>query len=185
MQTTTAPTNNAAKNTKSPRTEAQKLGPTQFKQIIRDLGLKVTHQRLVILEKLLQGRDHVTAQEVFESVSEVSPDIGFATVYRFLRSLTEHGFVSEVRMKGLPARYEWNDKKHHDHLTCVECGAISEFENAEIENLQIKIAEELGFILTDHILELYGVCPDCRKKQIAQQSSAGQIVLPSKAPQQK
>lgn len=151
-----------------------------FKQIIRDLGLKVTHQRLIILEKLLDGRDHVTAQEVFETVAETAPEIGFATVYRFLRDLTSNGFVTEVRMKGLPARYEWADKKHHDHLTCMDCGSIREFENDEIEKLQTKIAEKMGFILTDHILELYGVCPECQKRK---RTSSGDPYLPFKSKQ--
>lgn len=159
------------------RLSREKMSSVQFKQIIRDLGLKVTHQRLAILEKLLAGRDHVTAQEVFECVSEATPEIGFATVYRFLRDLTQHGFVTEVRMKGLPARYEWADKKHHDHLTCTDCGAIREFENDEIEKLQTKIATSLGYILTDHILELYGTCPDCQKKK---RNAAGDPFLPFK-----
>jgi Fur family ferric uptake transcriptional regulator len=159
------------------RTPREKMGITHYKQIIRDLGLKVTYQRMAIIEKLLAGRDHVTAQEVFEVVSETAPEIGFATVYRFLRDLTNHGFVTEVRMKGLPARYEWADKKHHDHLTCTDCGSIREFENDEIEKLQTKIAEKLGFVLTDHILELYGICPDCQKKK---RTPSGDQFLPFK-----
>ncbi len=162
------------------RVEKEKLTTVHFKQIIRDLGLKVTHQRLVILEKILQGRDHVRAQEVFESVTEISPEIGFATVYRFLRSLSENGFVTELRMKGLPARYEWADKKHHDHMTCTDCGSIREFANHEIETLQEKIAEELGFVMTDHVMELYGICPECQKKNFEAQAKNGEILLPRK-----
>lgn len=181
MQTETkAAPHTPRRNSKLSRLEKEQLTTVHFKQIIRDLGLKVTHQRLVILEKILQGRDHVTAQEVFESVSEISPEIGFATVYRFLRSLSENGFVTELRMKGLPARYEWADKKHHDHMTCVNCGAIREFENQQIESLQIKIAEELGFVLTDHVMELYGVCPVCQRKSIETQTKNGEILLPRK-----
>lgn len=165
----------AVKRKPSPRNEKDRLNPSYFKQVIRDLGLKVTHQRLIILEKILTGRDHVTAQEVFEAVAEVDPDIGFATVYRFLRALSENGFVTEVRMKGLSARYEWADKTHHDHLSCIECGVITEFENDEIETLQLKIAESLGFVLTDHILELYGVCPECQRKA---RTTAGDVLLP-------
>jgi Fur family ferric uptake transcriptional regulator len=133
-----------------------------YKKVIRDIGLKVTQQRLTILEQILGGRKHVTAQEVFELVVERSPEIGFATVYRFLRTLSDHGYVSEVRMRGLPARYEWKSKEHHDHITCVECGKIAEFESEQIEKLQIEVAEKLGFKLTDHILELYGTCSQCR-----------------------
>ncbi len=134
------------------------------RKIIRDLGLKVTEQRVQILEIVRGGPSHFTAQDVFESVAQRYPTIGFATVYRFLRTLTEHSFVSEVRMGGMPARYEWAHKHHHDHLTCLECSRIVEFENAEIEHLQEAVAKEFGFVLTHHLLELYGLCSDCHKK---------------------
>lgn len=136
----------------------------EFKQIIRHLNLKVTGQRLAILKCLHDGRRHVTAQELYEKVIVKNPEIGFATVYRFLRTLTDGQFVTEVRMGGLPARYELTPKRHHDHLTCVQCGKIVEFENRTIESHQEKVADQFGFKLTHHILELYGVCPDCQGK---------------------
>lgn len=143
---------------KKPQTD-----PTSLKNIIRDLGLKVTQQRLLVLECLLKGRDHITAQELFESVVSIDDRLGFATVYRFLRQLTNAGFVTEVRMGGLPARYEWVSKKsHHDHLTCSQCGKICEFENENIERLQEEVVKSFGFIMTGHVLELYGICPDCQ-----------------------
>ena len=131
------------------------------KKIIRELGLKVTSQRLAILEAVRGGPSHFTAQEIFEAVAARSPDIGFATVYRFLRTLSEKHYVTEVRLGGMPARYEWAAKHHHDHLTCVSCSRIVEFENVEIERLQERTAKLHGFILTSHVLELYGVCPTC------------------------
>ena len=76
--------------------------------------------------------------------------------------LTEQNFVTEVRMGGLPARYELTPTEHHDHLTCVNCGKIVEFENQQIEQLQEEIASKYGFRLTDHVLELYGVCSHCK-----------------------
>jgi Fur family ferric uptake transcriptional regulator len=137
-----------------------------FKQMIRSLHLKVTEQRLLILEALHSGkRTHVTAQEVYEIVSQKDSSLGFATVYRFLRKLTESGLVTEVRMGGLPARYEITPKSHHDHLTCTHCGKICEFENNAIEELQKRVAEQFGFNLTSHVLELYGVCQDCQRRE--------------------
>jgi Fur family transcriptional regulator, ferric uptake regulator len=133
------------------------------KKIIRELGLKVTQQRVQILEVVRSGPSHFTAQEVFEIISETNPEIGFATVYRFLKKLSEQNYVSEVRMGGMPARYEWAAKAHHDHLTCTKCGKIVEFENHKIEDLQEKIATRHGFKLTDHVLELYGLCGECQK----------------------
>lgn len=142
------------------------IDPEEHKRIIRTLNLKVTGQRMAILEALHSGkRAHVTAQEVFELVSKKDASLGFATVYRFLRKLTEAGAVTEVRMGGMPARYEVTPKGHHDHLTCTHCGKICEFENVEIEQMQNKVAEQFGFVLTNHVLELYGVCVECRKRE--------------------
>jgi len=134
-----------------------------LKRIIRDMGLKVTAQRVAILEALARGRVHVTAQEVYEKIRKSHPEIGFATVYRFLRDLSNNKFVTEVRMGGLPARYELTPRSHHDHLTCMECGTIVEFQNPDIEALQELVARNNGFQLTGHVLELYGLCPSCQK----------------------
>jgi Fur family ferric uptake transcriptional regulator len=138
------------------------VDPAAFKRMIRQMGLKVTQQRIAILETLSGGRAHVTAQEVFEIVNAKYPEIGFATVYRFLRKMNENKMVSEVRMGGLPARYELTPRRHHDHLTCTQCGQIVEFENPQIESLQEHVAREHNFRLTHHVLELYGVCPRCQ-----------------------
>lgn len=136
-----------------------------YKKMIRGLNLKVTDQRLQILEALDSGRNHVTAQEVFELVLLKDPTVGFATVYRFLRKLTEASYVTEVRVGGMPARYELMPIHHHDHLTCTHCGKISEFENDAIEDLQVLEAKKLGFVLTHHVLELYGICADCQRRE--------------------
>lgn len=136
--------------------------PAAFKRMIRQMGLKVTQQRVAILETLTNGRAHVTAQEVFEIVNLKHPEIGFATVYRFLRKMNEQKLVTEVRLGGLPARYELTPRRHHDHLTCVQCSQIVEFESPRIEFLQEQVAQEHNFRLTHHVLELYGVCPRCQ-----------------------
>lgn len=163
LPTPTLPQSQATDPQALSRKRAPKSAPTS-KQIIRDLGLKVTSQRQVILEVVRAEKGHFTAQDIFESVVKRAPEVGFATVYRFLRSLSESGNVTEVRMGGMPARYEWAEKDHHDHLTCTACGKIVEFENDEIERLQERVASRQGFILTSHVLELYGICADCRKK---------------------
>lgn len=151
-------------HSQKPKTKKQdRLTEAEIKKIIREMHLKVTHQRQAILEVLAIGRQHFTAQEVFEQVHRRFPEIGFATVYRFLRKLTEFKFVSEVRMGGLPARYELAPSRHHDHMSCIDCGKIVEFENYAIESLQEKVAAELGFELTGHVLELYGRCSSCQK----------------------
>lgn len=147
----------------------ERLKEEDFKKIIRSMGLKITDQRLQIINCLHDpdfkfNERHVTAQELYEKVSKKDTKVGFATVYRFLRDLADKKFVTEVRMGGQPSRYELSTKEHHDHLTCTQCGKICEFENKKIENLQIQVAEYFGYKLTNHILELYGICPSCQAK---------------------
>ncbi len=133
----------------------------KIKRIIREMGLKVTEQRITILKSLNSGYTHVTAQEVYEKVANDSPEVGFATVYRFLKKLRDHSLVTEVKVGGMPARYELTSAKHHDHLTCTECGKIVEFENEAIEKLQNEVAKSYKFTLTSHLLELSGICSAC------------------------
>jgi Fur family ferric uptake transcriptional regulator len=144
--------------------ELEPVDEKTFKRMIREMHLKVTSQRMFILETMYALREHVTAQEVFEVVNKQHPEIGFATVYRFLKKMTEFKFVTEVRMGGAPARYELTPASHHDHLSCTVCGCICEFENPAIEKLQGEVAEKFGFKLTNHVLELYGICPDCQTR---------------------
>ena len=140
---------------------------SDLRDIIRQMGLKFTNQRFLILKAIFSGsKKHITAQSLFEKLNEEEPSLGFATVYRFLRALTQHGYMLEVRMGGSPARYELTPHKHHDHLTCIYCGQIEEFEDDEIEKLQEEVSRKNKYILVHHILELYGVCskPSCRKR---------------------
>ncbi len=142
--------------------EKQPMSEVEAKRIIREMHLKVTTQRLAILKMLSTANQHFMVQEVYEKIHPNFPEIGFATVYRFLKKLTDHGFVTELRMGGLPSRYELAPTHHHDHMSCTQCGKVVEFENSSIEALQEKVAEQLGFTLTGHVLELYGLCPDCQ-----------------------
>ncbi len=153
-----------AKDSTGDRFHRDQVDKESLKRILRDMHLKVTEQRLIILEVLARSRIHATAQDVYDRVNRAHPEIGFATVYRLLKQLAVNGFVTEVRMGGLPARYELTPRAHHDHLACTSCGRIVEFENRDIEALQDLVARNNGFLLTGHVLELYGLCPNCQKE---------------------
>lgn len=145
-----------------PRPQASQA---ELKELLRSLRLKVTQQRLSILQALHQGASHVQVHDVLEIVRMDDPSIGFATVYRLLKKMAQTGHVTEVRTGSQPTRYEMTPTRHHDHLTCVQCGRICEFESGEIESLQIQVAEKLGFRLTGHLLELHGVCAACDRRE--------------------
>lgn len=134
-----------------------------FKEHLRRQGLKSTAQRDDIAHVFLASRGHISVEELYHEVKQVNPRIGYATVYRTMKLLTECGLAVERHFRDGEARYESvAEGHHHDHMICEMCGTIVEFEEARIETLQTDVARRLGFRITGHKLELYGVCPDCR-----------------------
>jgi Fur family ferric uptake transcriptional regulator len=123
-------------------------------------ALKWTRQREVILDTFLSSQEHLTCEEIHARVVQADRSIGLATVYRTLRLFVEAGIASERRFQEGVTRYE-PQQPHHDHLICVRCGKIVEFESDEIEELQDGIARSHGFTLLSHRHELYGACPEC------------------------
>ena len=134
-------------------------------------GLRSTDQRRVIVETFFKAPNHVSIEELLSKVRSQDPKIGYATVYRTLKLLTECGVAFERRFGDGLTRYELaDDDSHHDHLICVECGDIIEFEEPRIETLQEEIAARYGFELRNHKHEMYGVCGKCQAKNDAKRS---------------
>jgi Fur family ferric uptake transcriptional regulator len=126
-------------------------------------GLRSTDQRRLIVETFFHAENHVSIEELLAQVRSKDSRVGYATVYRTLKLLTECGVANERRFGDGLARYELaDDVTHHDHLICVGCGDIIEFEEPRIEELQEKVARKHGFELRSHKHELYGVCPKCQ-----------------------
>lgn len=138
----------------------------QLKSFLKEKGFKSTRQRDIIATEFLQSVEHMTAEELYKKVSRKYNDIGFTTVYRTLKLLKNSGLATERVFADNLTRYEpLSAEDHHDHLICLECGDITEFENTRIEQLQDKIADELGFQTVTHKMELYGYCRKCRAKR--------------------
>jgi len=132
-------------------------------QELRDAGLKITLPRIKILQ-ILESSDvhHLSAEDVYKQLLQNDEEIGLATVYRVLTQFEEAGLVARHRFEGGHSVFEIAKDDHHDHLVCVKCGRVEEFVDAEIEARQRVIAQNMGFDLTDHKLNMYGLCPDCR-----------------------
>ena len=121
--------------------------------------LKFTKQRLIIAQEFFAAENHISAEELFNSVKRRDQSIGLASIYRTLNSLVHAGLAIERRFLDKTSRYEIHKPgSHHDHLICMRCHKIFEFENDEIENLQNVVANGLGFSLVDHRMELHGYC---------------------------
>ena len=119
-------------------------------------GVRLTGQRKVIARVMSESTDHPDVGELHKKVSEFDSKISIATVYRTVKLFEEAGIVAKHDFKGSKARYEEAPQEHHDHLIDVNTGEITEFVDENIEKLQQKIAEKLGYKLVDHRLELYG-----------------------------
>jgi Fur family transcriptional regulator, ferric uptake regulator len=128
-------------------------------------GLRSTEQRRVIIDTFFGTTEHITIDTLLREVRAVDARVGYATVYRTMKLLTESGVVQEHKFGDGFTRYELaDDDAHHDHLICLECGKITEFEEDAIEELQAKIAKRHGFLVRAHKHEMYGICSDCQAK---------------------
>lgn len=125
-------------------------------------GLRTTEQRKLIVSTFFEATDHLTIEELLELVRAIDRRIGYATVYRTMRMLSEGGIANELHFGDGLTRYELADESsHHDHLICEDCGKITEFEEPLIEELQERIAKRYNFSLLHHKHELYGRCQEC------------------------
>lgn len=120
-------------------------------------GLRMTDQRRTIAEVLQQSGDHPDVEELYARASARDAGISLATVYRTVKLFEEAGIIDRVEFQDGRARYEDAERDHHDHLIDLNSGKVIEFVDAEIEELQERIAAKLGYELRGHRLELYGV----------------------------
>lgn len=125
--------------------------------------LKHTRQRDAILQALLDAEGHVSSEHLYERVRAEHPEIGAATVYRTLKLLCEAGVANAIQSTEGVTLYE-RQHAHHDHLICVGCGEILEFESPVIEREQERVALERGYRLTHHRHHLFGHCASCQQK---------------------
>ena len=129
---------------------------------LKSAGLKVTLPRLKILEVLEKSPNHhLSAEDIYRVLIDQHEEVGVATIYRVLSQFEESGIVQKLNFENNQAVYELCGLEHHDHLVCVKCNKIIEFQDDVSEQHQIQIAKKHGFELTDHSLYLYGLCKDC------------------------
>ena len=119
-------------------------------------GVRLTEQRKLVAKVMSEADDHPDVDELHKRVNKLDSRISIATVYRTVKLFEEAGIVSKHDFKGNKARYEEAPIEHHDHLIDINTGEIVEFVDQDIEKLQNKVAEKLGYKLVDHRLELYG-----------------------------
>ena len=141
----------------------------RFRRLLKERGLKTTSQRMAILKVLLSQPDsHLTAEEIYDLVKKDWPDIGLATVYRNIQLLSEMHLIDRLNLDDGYVRYEIGDQDrsdhhhHHHHMICMNCGRVFAFQEDLLDNLEQKIEQTTGFIISDHEVKLYGRCADCQ-----------------------
>lgn len=140
----------------------------KFKDLLKANGLKVTTQRVAILE-VLNSRPgkHLTAEEIYDHVKVKYPEIGLATVYRTIQLLSELNLIDKLNLDDGYVRYEIGHldeditSHHHHHLICLDCGDILAFQDDLLEALEERIKQTMGFDVVDHEVKLYGRCNNC------------------------
>ena len=129
---------------------------------LKKTGLKATLPRLKVLSIFEANRDkHLSAEDVFKMLLKTDEEIGLATIYRVLTQFEQSGILIRHHFESDKAVFELNEKDHHDHIVCLQCGIIKEFCDDEIEKRQNIIAKENGFTIIEHALYIYA---DCNKK---------------------
>lgn len=132
---------------------------------LKKAGLKNTQPRRRILEIMdKENNHHMSAEDIYRELIAAGEEIGLATVYRVLTQFEEAGLVVRHHFEGGQSMFELDHGEHHDHLVCVKCNRVEEFCDHEIEKRQQEIAKKAGYEMTDHSLNIFGICGGCQKK---------------------
>lgn len=131
--------------------------PSRIEQLCMERGMKMTGQRRIIARVLSEATDHPDVEQVYRRAVQLDSRISIATVYRTVRLFEESSILERHDFGDGRSRYEEATEEHHDHLIDIQSGRVTEFRNPEIEALQRKIAEQHGYKLVGHRLELFGV----------------------------
>ncbi|KUK50224.1 MAG: Transcriptional regulator [candidate division TA06 bacterium 32_111] len=137
----------------------------RFKYFLKERNLKYTPERKEIIEAIVKLQKHFDAEDIYKQLRKQKSNVSLATIYRTIPLLIDSGLIIETlhcRDKVLYERIY--NKKHHDHLVCINCGKIIEFYNGEVEKLQDEICRKYQFVATEHRLGIKGYCKECQDK---------------------
>jgi Fur family ferric uptake transcriptional regulator len=129
---------------------------------LQELGYRLTPQRIMILEAVLESEDHVTAEDLYEQVKARYPHISFSTVYRTMELLRDSGFVTQTDLGGGRWQYHPVDKATHHHLICQHCGRVAEADQGVFDGLQKELRARYNFDATLTHFAIFGRCGSCK-----------------------
>lgn len=140
------------------------IGAEFYKQI-KEIGCKLTKQRKIIIDALIENPGHHTAEEIFDFVKNKNSKMNFSTIYRNLELLTNHEIIDKLSIKDGVSHYELNGVSHHHHVICTKCGKMTQIDMCPYaeHNVAEKI-KEMNFKPIKHKFEIYGFCDRCSKE---------------------
>lgn len=125
-------------------------------------GFKITPQRRAVLHAIASSNEHITPAAVHERARRTHPRIGLVTIYRTLEVLSELGLVCCIESSGKSRSYTLAPEGHHHHIVCLECGAVADFSDCNLKDLEQRLNRETGFAIEGHRLQFFGICRRCR-----------------------
>lgn len=130
---------------------------------LKDENIRITPQRVAILEFLANHASHPTAEEIYRAIEVHFPGISVATVYNNLRLFTDIGFVKEMNYGDASSRFDFTTETHY-HAICKQCGKIADFYYPGLEDVEMAAGQLTGYTIDSHRLEVYGVCTECKER---------------------
>ncbi len=142
-----------------------KLTANKIAGILRDHGYKLTPQRHAVLKVIASSPGHLSPEDIYEKAHHEYPELGLVTVYRTLDLLSELNLVCRVHAPNGCRNYMMRRPTgHHHHLVCSSCGKVVDFSGCSLAELEERLSQETRFDISSHLLEFYGLCPECRSK---------------------
>jgi Fe2+ or Zn2+ uptake regulation protein len=134
-----------------------------YAQRLRKAGYKLTDARLTVLQVLEQSHGHITSSDVLDAVNESNPSIGRASVFRTLDLFTQLGIIRPTYIEtSQTPHYVFMHEGHHHHIICTNCNRVIEFDDCGLDKLAQHLEEEMGVIISGHLLEFYALCNNCK-----------------------
>jgi len=126
--------------------------------------MRLTPQRMAVIRTLIESKEHLRAEDVYQRVRVDYPMIGLATVYKTISMLKELGEISELNFSSTSARFDGNGKHPHPHFVCNRCHRIFDMDEKDLEDLAIQIAQNAGYTITSYRLDFFGICKSCQRE---------------------
>ena len=137
---------------------------------LKEKNIRITPQRIAILEFLAVTEEHPTVEDIYRAIEVKFPGMSVATVYNNLRLFTDIGLVVEMNYGDASSRFDFATDPHY-HAICKKCGKIEDFHYPGLEDVEMAAQQLTGYTIGSHRLEVYGLCPDCLKKEEQQHAS--------------